>query len=204
MHLNMDIGFDLMEGRLEKALEQQWMSHVDACSQCSMELQGWKQFRSSLRRRHLVSAPDALLDSALAVFKPAPQAHATAPARSSVKQVIANMLFDSFAQPAFAGARGELATRQVVLRAEEFDIHLRIWTSNQTRELLGQIQPRSTKTFVDTARLHLLQNGERISSADVNDLGEFHFTFVPDGFLSLQIDLPHLTVIGALDVVERN
>jgi len=32
----------------------------------------------------------------------------------------------------------------------------------------------------------------------VNDLGEFEFRSVPDGQLSLQIDLPHLTVITAL------
>jgi hypothetical protein len=29
-------------------------------------------------------------------------------------------------------------------------------------------------------------------------MGEFHFTDVPEGDLSLQIDLPNLTVIGSL------
>jgi hypothetical protein len=36
----------------------------------------------------------------------------------------------------------------------------------------------------------------------VDDMGEFHFSDVPDGDLSLQIDLPNLTVIGALTVKE--
>jgi hypothetical protein len=29
-------------------------------------------------------------------------------------------------------------------------------------------------------------------------MGEFHFTDIPEGDLSLQIDLPNVTVIGAL------
>ena len=37
-----------------------------------------------------------------------------------------------------------------------------------------------------------------IGSARSNTLGEFAFTDLPDGVLSLQIDLPYLTVISAL------
>ena len=40
-------------------------------------------------------------------------------------QALASLVFDSFAQPALAGARGGAAmSRQIVLRAEGFDIHL--------------------------------------------------------------------------------
>src|SRR5262249_35855746 len=144
-------------------------------------------------------APQSMLDSAVALFQPT----TAEPRTSGFRRLIAQISFDSLTEPAFAGARGATAARQVVLRAEEFDIHLRIWRNEQNRELLGQIQPRGKKELSEKARLHLLQNGERISSAEVNDLGEFHFAVVPDGLLSLQIDLPHLTVIGALDVSEK-
>jgi len=196
----METAFDLMEGLLEDATVQQWVHHVESCSNCSAELDGWRQFKLALERKHLSNAPQAMLASAFNLFEiPAK------PARSnSIRQLIATLTFDSFTQPAFAGARGQSATRQVVLRAEEFDIHVRIWVNNDRRELLGQVQPRGSKDFIESAKLHLLHNGERVSSADVNELGEFHFTFVPDGFLSLQIDLPNLTVIGALDVTDSN
>src|SRR5205823_3417248 len=154
-----ETAFDLMEGRLDQTLVQEWTGHLTSCSQCSTEIDAWKLLRTSLKRPHLESAPKSLLDSAAAIF----QTPKKTTERSSIRQVIASVLFDSFSQPAFAGARGETATRQVVLRAEEFDIHVRIWATNENRELLGQIQPRKTKTFVDSARLHLLQNGERIS-----------------------------------------
>jgi hypothetical protein len=37
---------------------------------------------------------------------------------------------------------------------------------------------------------------------EIDGMGEFHFSDVPEGDLSLHIDLPNLTVIGALNVKE--
>jgi anti-sigma factor RsiW len=203
MHLDTDILIDLVDGRLEKAAQEEWLQHTNNCPACATELQSCQKLSLALRRSHLHSATDALLERAHAMFERPAQA-AGNPAKSSLRQILASLVFDSFTQPAFAGARGQAAARQVVMRAEEFDIHVRIWATNENRQVLGQIQPRGTNTFIDTARLHLLQNGERVSSASVNELGEFHFDFVPAGLLSLQIDLPHLTVIGSLDVSEKN
>ena len=203
MHLDTETLIDLMEGRLEKATEQELLQHTGGCSRCSTEMQSWHDLSLALRRSHLYSASDALVEKAQAVFQRTVQPVGT-PAKNSLRQVLATLVFDSLTQPAFAGARGEASARQLVMRAEEFDIHVRIWATNENRQVLGQIQPRGTSTFVDAARLHLLQNGERVSSAAVNELGEFHFDFVPSGLLSLQIDLPHLTVIGSLDVSEKH
>jgi len=100
-----------------------------------------------------------------------------------------------------AGGRGFMATaRQLVMRAEEFDIHVKIWGEREHRQMLGQLLPRSGQDFVHAARFHLLRNGERIETTVVDEVGEFHFNDVPEGDLSLQIDLPNLTVIGALNV----
>jgi hypothetical protein len=136
----------------------------------------------------------------LAGRSPAQIALSSAAFVPEVRLVVASILFDSLVQAAFIGTRGETDARQVLFRAEEFDIHLRLLMTDEGRELLGQIQPRGTRSFVGSARLHLLQNGERIRSTDANKFGEFHFYSVPDGPLSLQIDLPNLTIVGALDV----
>ena len=203
MHLDTENIIDFTEGRLEKAAQQQWLQHTDSCPKCSTELQSWQNLSLALRRSHLHSASDVLLEKAHALFE-RPAQPAGSQTKSGLRQILASLVFDSFTQPAFAGARGHAATRQVLMRADEFDIHVRIWATNEDRQMLGQIQPRGTNTFIDTARLHLLQNGERVSSASVNELGEFHFDSVPSGVLSLQIDLPHLTVIGSLDVSEKH
>ena len=199
MHIDSEMALDFLDGRLEKTLELQWIGHLESCSECSAEINIWFGFRESLKRPHLESAPPSMLASAVALFQP----QGGVEARSSIRQVIATLFYDSFAQPAFAGARGRTTNRQVVMRADEFDIHLRIWITDEGREMLGQIQPRDTANFAESARLHLLQDGQRVSSVETNALGEFHFSHVPEGFLSLQIDLPHLAVIGSLDVTER-
>jgi hypothetical protein len=84
------------------------------------------------------------------------------------------------------------------MRAEEFDIHIKIWGEQDRKQMLGQLLPRSREDFVRAARFHLLRNGERLESTAIDSMGEFHFTDVPEGDLSLQIDLPNLTVIGSL------
>jgi len=70
--------------------------------------------------------------------------------------------------------------------------------------MLGQLLPRGTSKFVGTARFHLLQNGERLETATNDEMGEFYFTDVPEGDLALQIDLPNLTVVGALNIKDNN
>jgi len=199
MHLNSELALDLTEGRLERTMEDQWTVHVADCLTCSAELNRWKTLRPYLNRSHLQNAPESVLQSAYALF-PARQQQQERP---NLRQVVAELFYDSLLQPAFAGARGEISARHVVLRAEEFDIHVRIRsTTTESREVMGQIQPRRSSAFVKSARLYLIHNGERFCSTDVNELGEFHFGYVPDGLLSLQIDLPHLTVIGAIDAAE--
>jgi hypothetical protein len=195
--MNTDVALDFVEGRMETALEGFWHRHIETCAECAAEVDEWKLFSRLAKRRHLDSAPDAVLASTIALFE-----HRAQMDKPSLREILASMVFDSFAQPAFGGARGEATARQLVLRAEEFDIHVRIWTTENGREMLGQIQSRSDDCFTADAHLHLLHNGERIGSSDLNDLGEFYFALVPDGFLSLQIDLPHLTVIGALNTTE--
>src|SRR5437763_6151070 len=111
MHLNTEIAFDLMEGRLEQILTQQWAKHLLSCNPCSEEMDQWSSLRVALKRPNLQNAPASMLNSAVALFQPA----AKTEQRSRIRQVIASLAFDSFTQPAFAGARGQTATRQVVL-----------------------------------------------------------------------------------------
>jgi hypothetical protein len=149
-----------------------------------------------LKRANLENAPQSLLRTAEGMFSPPA-------AKPTIRQVLASMVFDSFAQPALAGARGASSmSRQMVLSAEGFDIHLKIWGTSSARRLAGQVLSRSESSFVHTARLHLIRDGERFGSTAADKFGEFEFETVPEGFISLQVDLPHLTVVGTLNASE--
>jgi hypothetical protein len=197
MHLSSEIVFDLLGGRLLSDQEAFWKRHLETCSKCAELIDALKAMGIGLRRSHLKSAPDEVLRKAMDVFSHTPQQRGT-----QIRFVLASIIFDSFTEPALAGVRGEAAAsaRQLVMHAEEFDVHVKIWGDSDSRQMLGQLLPRNGENFVNTARFHLLRNGERIETTAIDDLGEFHFSDVPEGDLSLQIDLPNLTVIGALNV----
>src|SRR4051812_30149011 len=91
-----------------------------------------------LKRANLQSAPQRLLRKAEGVF-----------AKTSIREVLASLIFDSFLYPSLAGARGSSASaRQMVLRAEGFDIHLKIWGVTPGRRMAGQILARGEGSFV--------------------------------------------------------
>ncbi len=195
MHLTVDEALDLLEGRATESQIAFWTGHSEACAECQKQLKSYKEIHFSLKRRLLQSAPEGLLRSAEAIFE--------SPKRGwipSIRQVLASVVFDSFAQPVLAGARGTGTARQVVLRAEEFDIHVRISGDSERRHMTGQVLARGETTFVRGATLHLMRNGTRLESTSLDKLGEFEFQEIPEGLLSLQMDLPQLTIVGALDV----
>jgi hypothetical protein len=193
MHMSTETALDLADGLLEPAQAEFWETHILTCTTCMQDMADWRNLGINLKRSHLENAPSKDLERAFDIFGPARTAG------SKLRQVLAGIIFDSFQQPAFAGARGgATAARQLVLRAEEFDIHVKIWGEQHHRQLLGQLLSRSGDSFEGAAHFHLLRNGERLESTSMDDMGEFHFTDIPEGDLSLQIDLPNLTVIGAL------
>jgi hypothetical protein len=200
MHLSSEIALDQLAGRLPDDQKAFWNRHLELCMECTAELGRWRELEIGLRRSHLRSASEESVKSALEIGSS--QRNESG---STGRSVIAAITFDSFFEPALAGVRGaSAAARQLVMRAEEFDIHIKIWGEAEHRQLLGQLLPRSGANFAETANLHLLQHGERLESATADRTGEFQFTDLPEGDLSLQIDLPHLTVIGALNFRETH
>ena len=195
MHLTVDETLDLIEGRARESQITFWTSHAEGCGECQEQLKIWKQLHFSLKNRVLANAPEGLIHKAEALME--------APTRKwipALREVIASVVFDSLAQPALAGARGTATARQIVLRAEEFDIHVRISGEPERRHMTGQVLARGETDFVQGATLHLVRDGKRFESTSVDKLGEFEFQGVPAGLLSLQMDLPHLTIVGALNV----
>jgi hypothetical protein len=198
MHLSEDNALNLLDGRALESELPVWTSHLEDCTDCHEQLNFWREMLVNLNRSHLESAPEPLIRNAHAIFQ---AGRARLPKLREMRQVLASLIFDSFTQPALAGARGTSSAgsaRQLVLRAEEFDIHLRIWGSAEQRRITGQVLPRGESSFVGGANLHLMRDGERCGSASVDNFGEFEFPFVPEGTLNLQVDLPHLTIVGAL------
>jgi hypothetical protein len=193
MHLSSEEALDLIEARAVEDQIRFWNYHVQTCSSCRQQLAAWKEMRSLLKRENVQNAPQSAIKMADAIFEPR---QATEP--QGLRQLIASVVFDSFAQPALAGARGASAARQLLLTAEGFDVHIRLWKAGQARRIAGQISSRGEQSVVPRIQVHLLEDGKRVNTTGADDFGEFEFAEVPEGSLQIQVELPDLTITGAL------
>jgi anti-sigma factor RsiW len=195
MHLNSEAALDLIDGRATEAQAANWSAHIETCVECNRQLDAWKQMRSLLATpHHLENAPAEVLRMANAI-------HVGPDKRTTVREIFASLVFDSFAQPVFAGARGAAGARQFLFSAEEFDIHVKVWGPAPIRRMAGQILSRGEqKHMVEGTKLHLLRNQEQLETTQADWFGEFEFDKVPEGMLNLRIELPLLTITGAVNI----
>lgn len=131
--------------------------------------------------------PSAILDAHRTVQPPTSRAS------------VAAILFDSLTQP-IIGARGATDARQVLMRAEEFDIHLKISANPAQHQIVGQVFARNETQFLSSVRLHLLLNGKPFKTTYSDNFGQFQFDEVPQGEIHLELDLPRLTVVGGITI----
>ena len=191
MHLRAEEALDLIEMRVSEDQIHFWKAHIASCSSCLNQLQDWQRIRALLKRENLESAPEPVTHMANAIFEPPVQ-------RRALREVIASIVFDSFAQPALAGARGASAARQLLLTAEDIDIHLRVWTLGTERRIAGQVLSRDKSADLEGTRLHLLNEGRRVGTTEANRFGEFEFDEVVEGVLDIEIELPHVRISSVL------
>ena len=124
--------------------------------------------------------------------------------RENRVELFAEIVFDSFAQSAAAGLRGAQPSRQLVLQAEDVDIHLRVSGPDGARVVFGQILQRSTRTFLEAVSVGLVVEQKWTMNAVTNDLGEFRFENVPSGMIGVAIELPSDSsrIIGVFGIGE--
>src|SRR5215831_19086958 len=100
MHMSTETALDLADGRLEPSEADFWEKHISTCTTCTQDMADWRNLGVNLKRPHLENAPSKDLERAFNVFT------SSSPTGSKLRQVLAGIIFDSFQQPAFAGARG--------------------------------------------------------------------------------------------------
>src|SRR5437773_199355 len=138
MHLNSKTALNMVDGTLSGNDSPYWDKHLKSCTECASKLQAWKALIKSVMRAHLVSAPEDLVAAARETFR----ARRIGEIRPTLRQIVASVIFDSFAQPAAVNVRAEAATydqqaviRQVVFEAEEYDIYVRLSMFEDHRDL---------------------------------------------------------------------
>ena len=178
---------ELMEEHLEQG-----------CKRCMKTISVWQRVRQLAAAEANYQPPEGVVRIAKAAFQGAGFAAQGKGAGSRVK-----VLFDSFLQPIFEGARSAGAsTRQMLYRADPFQIDVqveakpgggRIVVTGQLLDLSNpQIIARDTRVLLSNMRgqvVHTVANQFGEFSAEIDNSGDLQMTFASPGGKPIVISL---------------
>jgi hypothetical protein len=192
-HLSTENLIELVEGRTSPQ-NNSHVEHLETCGSCAAEAGEWLSLLDLMTVSVLESAPPHALRNCFAIYQVSKPV-------SRLRQLFATVLFDSTLAPAPVGIRGVSQSQQLVFRAADLDVHVRI--SGNPRVILGQIMRRQPVDFVVGAPVALSQGDQQIEATITDTLGEFRFEIVPVGKLQVHVQLPSYCVINDLTIKEE-
>ena len=174
-------------------------THLTAyCSKCNTALDAWSRVRRLASEEVAYAPPENLVRLAKLGFA----SKSVYQPRTSIQHwTLANLVFDSFAQPLPMGVRSAaLSAWQVVYEAEGLTVDLRFGhrAQSKTIHLVGQVfDKRAVRLWQSNATIQLsTEQGELIATTAVNAMGEFHIEFeAKDHHLWLSVKAAERTAV---------
>lgn len=192
-HVDTVTALDALEGRLPAEQMGLVGRHVTECSACAAEFDRFGHLLGALTGKALQSAPERVVHRAIDIFS------ATGEKPASILEVIADLLFDSWATLAVAGLRGHNNSRQLAFAAGDYDVHIGLDGVGAQTSIRGQLLARDDQTFVDTFDVALVDEMDtELVTTGANEFGEFHFDSLPAGGAAIAIRLPNAQTIRCL------
>lgn len=180
-HISFERLADLVEGRLPPAEQSQLLIHLSGCDRCAAEKAWLEQVIGLMRTDTTEDAPSAVIARARRLFQPQ-----VAPTK---RRVPALVYFDSRGRPLALGVRsGQPAAWQLLLKAGDYDLDMRITPVDAAWQISGQLLGPDTNGQIE------LQGDAGVVQADLNNLGEFSLPPTPPGVYRLVLRLADLEV----------
>jgi len=132
--------------------------------------------------------PEYVIRNARAIFP------ANAPAkRTLLQKLTGSLVFDSFQQPALAGARtGTPGMRHALYEAGDYSVDLRLEEERGSARMnmVGQLALRShTSDALDGVPVMLLSGRKVVAESVSNEFGEFQLSYEPNPRLKLHVPI---------------
>jgi hypothetical protein len=193
MHcLSLSSLLDYLRGHLSEAERAAVSEHLAAgCPHC-LENQRWlEEVQQLTAQDDSIEFPEPVIASVVARFR--------RQARSPLRQIVAQLIFDSLFPQQLAPVRADLAGeaapvgRQALYRAEGYDIDLRFERTGEadSEDLIGQILAGQTdRAQLDGLMVQLLCDDAEAAATRTNARGIFRFTRLPAGACDLKIHVP--------------
>jgi hypothetical protein len=161
-------------------------THLDAsCLKCKTTLDAWARVRKMATDEAAFAPPEDLVRLVKLGFV------GSAAARQPRKWTLANLVFDSFAQPLLAGVRsGELNMWQVIYEAEGLTVDLSFGRRSKAKKihLVGQVlDKREVRPWRNVTVDLSTEKDQLLGTTVANASGEFQMEFEAKEFLWLSI-----------------
>jgi len=177
---------DFVRGVSRPEISRNIKAHLaEGCSKCKTLHEDWRRVGRLASEEGAYAPPENLVRLVKLGF-------AGKTAQPSRTWTLANLVFDSFAQPLPAGVRsGTLNIWQVIYEAEGLTVDLRFGRRTQSTEVhvVGQVfDKQEVRALQNNASIELLTDQEQtIATTPVSDLGEFHLEFEHKDHLWLSV-----------------
>lgn len=154
--------------------QKEMQEHLGSgCKRCGQTVDLWQKIRKGAAAAASYQPPDEIVRAAKAQF-----AIAGLGGKRKETDSLIEVLFDSFSQPALAGARSAgTETRQMLYRAEPYQIDVQIEAQPEGNRLVvtGQLMDASHPEIVGRDVLVTLSNRHgHLVKTKTNQFGEFH------------------------------
>ncbi len=186
-HLTVETLIEQIENKADATALAAANQHLSACEQCQDNADEFNELLGFLKSDTTNEPPAEVLEWGIQLFQPVLR-----PNESTTSKVlrVAKRVFDSFEQPAPVGIRyvGSVP-RQLLFRAGNVDVDLRIDSGDDRVSLAGQVLSES-ESFFENTPVSLESHGVVRYKTQTNPVGEFLFDEVPQDTYHLSVDLP--------------
>lgn len=173
------------EGRLSANEESKIADHLLVCPQCKISADKLAVFFNYLKPLETEEVPQYITANLLNIYQVKKK---TVEGTSVFKRLIGNLVFDDW-KLAFNERLAFVDTRQMLYRAETFDIDLRFHFIEGKCKVSGQIFPD-----VKNKGIVKITAQNQIKSTELNEHCEFVFPPISEGVYDLQITLDNISI----------
>jgi hypothetical protein len=180
-HIALAVLYEFLSGNT--VIDDDAREHIEVCQQCRADITLLQWLGDFGPQERQYEPPAWGLANAEKVFKLKKPGSVTI-----AKELVANLVFDSFSQPLPIGVRQrDLPSRQALYQAGNVLLDLKIELGDEQGLLIGQIVSDKGEVDVNGLNIEITQAGQVFGKSTTNALGEFIFQDLPKGNYELQV-----------------
>ena len=168
------------EGSLSEIESEDISAHLETCAECAMHAQKVKQFVEYADSQKFELVPQRVTANLLNTFQPSKKT--TRKPESFVNRLFANLVFDDW-QTALNERFVYSDNRQMLYKAGDYEIDLRLSFTDDKCQVSGQIFPDCTDATIEIAA------GDISEKTGFNELCEFSLPPVKHGIYELILNI---------------